>query len=271
MSSDWAYVDPATVPSIVVPPPGPLSQSGYRKTHEHMRGYSSQVRLFPVAFESAHGYTLRDVDGNTYIDFSSGIFVSNVGHCHPKIVEAVRRYAGKLMNCHDFATPIKACALESIASVMPTGLDIVHIYSTGAESVKAALRVARAKTNNLEFFSFWRDHHGKTMGAVSLAVMDPTNGMRAPGFHLAPSGHCYHCAWKLTYPQCRLHCVDFLEEQIRQEGVGRVAGLVMEPVQGWNGSIVYQDMFMPKIRELCDRLGILLIADEVLTGFGRTG
>ena len=92
----------------------------------NMRSYSSQVRLFPVAFESGHGVTLRDVDGNTYIDFSSGIVVTSLGHCHPKVVEAIRRYAGTLMNCHDFTTPIKAQALEAIASTAPTGLDMVQ-------------------------------------------------------------------------------------------------------------------------------------------------
>jgi 4-aminobutyrate aminotransferase-like enzyme len=268
---DWAYVDPVTVPNIVVPPPGPRSQDVYAHAHKHMRGYSSQPKLFPVAFESGHGVTLRDVDGNTYIDLTSGIFVTSLGHCHPKVVEAVRRYAGVLMNCHDFATPIKARALEAIASVMPHGLTMGQIYTTGAESVEAALRVARAMTRRSEFFSFYRDHHGKTMAAVSLAVMDPTNGMRAQGFHLVPSGHCYRCGHKLTYPACNLHCVDALEEAIKQEGTGQVAAVVLEPIQGWAGSVVYQDGFIPKLRRMCDRLGILLIADEVLTGFGRTG
>ena len=268
---DWSHVDPSTVPNIVVPPPGPRSRETYEAAGRHMRGYSSQVRLFPVAFESGHGVTLQDVDGNTYIDFSSGIVVTSLGHCHPKVVEAVRRYAGILMNCHDFTTPIKARALESIASVCPPGLDMVQIYSTGAESVEAAMRLARGLTGRSEFFSFFRDHHGKTMGAVSLAVIDPTNGVRAQGYHLAPSGHCYRCRFKLTYPECGVHCVDYLEEAIKQEGSGQVAAVVLEPIQGWNGSVVYQDEFLPKLRRMCNRLGILLIADEVLTGFGRTG
>lgn len=269
---DWARVDPDTVPNIVVSPPGPKSQELHERASRYMKGYSSQVRLFPVAFESGHGVTLTDVDGNTYIDFSSGIYVTNLGHCHPRVVEAVQKHAARLMNCHDFTTSIKTEALEKIASVTPGNLTGIQLYCAGTEAVEAALRTARVYTGKFEFFSFFRDFHGKTMGAVSLAVMDSgVSGPRAPGYHLVPSGHCYHCKFKLEYPACDLHCVDYVEEAIIQEGSGQVAGIVLEPIQGWNGSIVYPDEFLPRLRELCDRLGLLLIVDEVLTGCGRTG
>src|SRR3990170_7824294 len=104
LNTYWAHVDPASVPNITTTPPGPGSRAMHARACEHMKGYSSQVRLFPVVFESGYGVTLRDVDGNTYIDFSSGIYVTSLGHCHPKVVEAVRKAAGQLMNAHDFTT-----------------------------------------------------------------------------------------------------------------------------------------------------------------------
>lgn len=269
---DWAKVDLKSVPDIKVKPPGPKSQEVHARACRYMTGYSSQVRLFPVAFESGKGVTLTDVDGNTYIDFSSGIYVTSLGHCHPKVSEAVQKWAGQLMNCHDFSTRIKAEALEKIAAITPGDLNAIQFYCAGTEAVEAGLRAARVHTGKFEFFSFFRDFHGKTLGAVSLAVMDfATSGPRVPGYHLVPTGHCYHCKFKLKYPECGIHCVDYLREAIINEGVGQVAGVVLEPIQGWNGSIVYPDDYLPKIRKMCDELGILLIADEILTGFGRTG
>jgi 4-aminobutyrate aminotransferase/4-aminobutyrate aminotransferase/(S)-3-amino-2-methylpropionate transaminase len=110
------------------------------------------------------------------------------------------------------------------------------------------------------------------MSAVSLTeVANYTTGPRAVGHHLAPSGHCYHCYFDKKYPECNIYCVDALEKQIKMEGTDNVAGIVLEPIQGWNGSIVFPDGYIQKIRKLCDKLGILMIVDEVLTGCARTG
>ena len=267
----WAHVAPDSVPHIVVTPPGPQSVEQHTRASQYMKGYSSQVRLFPVAFKSGYGVTLTDVDGNIYIDFSSGIYVTSLGHCHPKVVEAVQRAAGELMNCHDFTTPIKLKLLEKLAAIQPWDLTGVQFYDAGTTAVEAGLRVCRAATGKLEFISFHRDFHGKTMGAVSLARLDPSQGLRAPGFFLAPRPYCYRCAFKLAHPECGIHCVDYIREIIKEETSGRVAGIVLEPIQGWAGSVVPPDEFMPRLRELCDEYGILLFADEVLTCMGRTG
>ena len=112
-----------------------------------MKGFSSQVKLFPVAFESGQGCTLRDVDGNTYIDFSSGIYVATLGHCHPKVTEAVQKWTGKLMNAHDFSTPVKMTLMEKMADVLPFNLKGFQLYDSGTAAVEAGLRVARAATN----------------------------------------------------------------------------------------------------------------------------
>ncbi|MCL4377095.1 MAG: aspartate aminotransferase family protein [Actinobacteria bacterium] len=269
---NWAKIDPATVPYIKIPPPGPKSKELHARAEKYMKGYSSQVKLFPVAFKSGHGVTLTDADGNRYIDFSSGIYVTNLGHCHPKVVEYVQKYAARLMNCHDFTTEVKTLFLEKLASITPGSLNGIQMYCAGTESVEAAMRAARAYTKKYEFFSFYGDFHGKTMASVSLTqVADFTSGPRASGFHLAPNGHCYRCAYEKKYPECNLFCVDMLEKQIKMEGTGNVAAIVMEPIQGWSGSVVYPDGFIPAIRKLCDRLKIFFIVDEVLTCCARTG
>ena len=270
-SSYWAHEDPGSVPSIVTTPPGPRSQELHGRASRHLKGYSSQVRLFPVVFASGRGVVLTDVDGNRYLDFSSGIYVASLGHCHPKVVEAVQRAAGQLMNCHDFTTPLKVKLLEKLAEMQPWDLTGMQLYDSGTTAVEAGLRVCRAATGRLEFISFHRDFHGKTMGAVSLGRLDASQGLRAPGFFLAPRPYCYRCAFKLAHPGCGLHCVDYLRELIREETSGRVAAIVLEPIQGWAGSIVPPDEFMPRLRRLCDEYGILLFADEVLTGMARTG
>ncbi len=272
---NWSHVDVNSVPRMVTVSPGPRSQEMHGRTARYMKGLSSQVQLFPVAFESGHGCTLTDVDGNVYIDFSSGIYVTGLGHCHPKVTEAVQRAAGELMNAHDFTTPIKMRLMEKLAEItMGEGdkkLSGFQLYDSGTTAVEAGLRVMRAATGKSEFISFHRDFHGKTMGAVGLARLDPSQGLRAPGFFLVPRSNCYRCEFRQKYPDCDLLCADYIRTVIREETAGRVAGIVFEPVQGWGGSVVPPDGWIQKIRALCDEFGILMMADEVLTCMGRTG
>jgi len=272
---NWAYVDPISVPDIRVTPPGPKSVEYHERASKFMKGYSSQVQLFPVVWDKGYGVTLTDVDGNTYIDFSSGIYVTGLGHCHPKIVAAVQKAAGELMNCHDFTTPVKMQLLEKINEITlgsgPTKLNGVQLYDSGTTAVEAGLRACRAATHHFEFISFHRDFHGKTMGAVSLARVDRTQGMRAPGFFLVPRAYCYRCAFQMQYPSCNLYCADYIRTVIAEESSGQLAAIVLEPVQGWAGSIIPPDGWMQKLRAICDEFGMLLFADEVLTCMGRTG
>ena len=273
--TNWAKVNVNTLPSIKVTPPGSRSQEMHDRASKFMKGYSSQVRLFPVVFEAGHGVTLTDVDGNVYIDFSSGIYVTGLGHCHPKVSEAVQKAAGQLMNCHDFTTPIKMKLLEKLAEIAPgegaKKLSGMQLYDSGTTAVEAGLRLMRAATGKFEFISFHRDFHGKTMGAVGLAQIDTSQGLRASGFFLVPRGNCYRCAFKQHYPECNLLCVDYIRTIIKEETSGRVAGIVFEPIQGWAGSVIPPDGWIQKIRVLCDELGILMMADEVLTCMARTG
>ena len=260
-----------TLPRMKTKSPGPKSVALHARASKYMKGYSSQVKLFPVCFESGKGIMLRDVDGNEYIDFSSGIYVTSLGHCHPKVTEAVQKAAGQLMNCHDFTTDIKTRLLEKMVSITMGDLNGIQFYDSGTTAVEAGLRVMRAATGKFEIFSFYRDFHGKTMGAVSCAIVDKTQGMRAPGFFLVPRPYCYRCYFKKKYPECGVYCADFVKTAIENESSGQVAGVIIEPVQGWGGSVVPPDEYMPKLRKICDDLKILLMADEVLTCMARTG
>src|SRR5512137_470873 len=141
---DWAKVDLGSCPRIVVPPPGPRSADCHQRCTRYFKGLSGQVKLFPVAFESGEGCMLVDVDGNRYIDFSSGIYVTTLGHCHPKISEAIAKYAGQLMNAHDFTTPIKTLLVEKLAEIMPGDLNGFQFYDAGTAAVEAGMRVLRA-------------------------------------------------------------------------------------------------------------------------------
>jgi 4-aminobutyrate aminotransferase-like enzyme len=271
---DWAHVDLDRVPSILVPPPGPKSQQWHRRCTRHFKGLSGQVRLFPVVFESGSGCTLTDVDGNRYIDFSSGIYVATLGHCHPKVTEAVRKYAGKLMNAHDFTTPIKTRLVEKLAEILPGDLGAFQFYDSGTTAVEAGMRVLRAATGRHELVSCFADFHGKTYGSVSLAdFRQPAYGaVRAPGMHMVPRPNPYRPQW--TRPDDSIDTdryLDFYREYLDRATAGGVGGFVLEPIQGWAGTIIPPDDFFPKLRALCDQRGILLMADEVLTCMGRTG
>jgi 4-aminobutyrate aminotransferase-like enzyme len=273
-SSYWAHVDLSKYPSMKVPSPGPESKKWHERCTKYFKGLSSQVKLFPVAFESGHGCILRDVDGNEYIDFSSGIYVTTLGHCHPKVTEAVQKHAGTLMNAHDFTTPIKARLMEKMAATLPGDLKGFQIYDCGTAAVEAGLRVCRAATGKTELISGFNDFHGKTYGAVSLAEFrDPAYGpVRAPGSHLVPRPNPYRPMWtKADGTIDTDKYIAFYDEYIARATVNNTAAFVMEPIQGWGGSVIPPDDFFPKLRKFCDDRKILLMADEVLTSMGRTG
>ena len=253
--------------------PGPRSKQLHDQASKYIRGLSGQVRLFPVAFESGFGCTMTDADGNRYIDFSSGIYVTTLGHCHPKVSEAIAAYAHKLMNAHDFTTEIKVRLLEKLVSVMPGDLVGVQLYDSGTTAVEAALRTCRAATGKHEFVSCFGDFHGKSGHAISLARMNQFSGAgRTNGFYMVPRPDTYRPWW--TRPDGSLDTekyLQFYDTALLETATGRVAAFVLEPIQGWAGSIMPPDDFFPKLKKFCEEREILLVADEVLTSMGRTG
>lgn len=274
---DWWKQSAKGVPHLITETPGPRSREMHANTAKYMKGLSSQVKLFPVCFEEGYGITLTDVDGNRYLDFSSGIYVTSQGHCHPKIAEAISYWAKKLMNAHDFTTPVKEKLMEKMADVLPGNLNAIQLYSDGSSAVEAAIRAARAITGKHEFISGYRDFHGKSMAAVSCAQMirgdvfsyGPT---RAPGFYMVPRPDPYRPLWSKADGTIDTDkYIEFYEQFITESTVGNLAAFVLEPAQGWAGSIFPPDDFFPKLKKLCDKHKVLLFDDEVLAGMGRTG
>ncbi|MEA2068914.1 MAG: aspartate aminotransferase family protein [Verrucomicrobiota bacterium] len=271
---EWAKVDLNRYPNMVTDVPGPKSKEWHDRCTKYFKGLSGQVKLFPVTFESAYGCTMKDVDGNEYIDFSSGIYVTTLGHCHPKITEAVQKMAGQMMNCHDFTTPIKTALVEKLAEILPGDLSGFQFYDSGTTAVEAGQRVLRAATGKHEMISAFYDYHGKTYGGVSLGHIRSTayGPTRAPGFHMVPRPDVYRPMWAKEDGTIDTDkYIEFYEEYLDKGTCGQVAGFVLEPIQGWGGSVMPPDDYFPKLRKLCDKHGILLMADEVLTSTARTG
>ncbi len=271
---DWGKTDISKYPNMVVPAPGPISKEWHDRCTKYFKGLSGQVKLFPVTFDSGEACVLRDVDGNEYIDFSSGIYVTTLGHCHPKISEAVAKAAHKLMNAHDFTTPVKTELMEKLAEILPGDLNGFQLYDSGTTAVEAGMRVMRAATGKNEMISCFNDYHGKTYGAVSLGhIRSHVYGrVRAPGAHMVPRPDAYRPMW--TKPDGTIDTdayLTFYEAYLDKATVGDVAGFVLEPIQGWGGSVMPPDDFFPKLRKFCDQRGLLLMIDEVLTSWGRTG
>lgn len=266
-------VDFASVPNMLTESPGPESCRMHGRASQIIRGLSSQVKLHPVCFREGYGVVLKDVDGNNYLDFSSGIYVTTLGHCHPKISEAVAKAAKTLMNCHDFTTPGKLALLEKLVDILPDGVNGVQLYDSGTTAVEAALRAARAFTGKHEFLSCYMDFHGKSGHSVSLAKMSRVNGpSRAEGFYLVPRPDPYRPLFRTSSGMIDSDAyIAFYEEFVANVTTGQLAAFVVEPIQGWAGSIMPPDDFFPKLRAFCDRHKMLLIADEVLTCMGRTG
>jgi 4-aminobutyrate aminotransferase/(S)-3-amino-2-methylpropionate transaminase len=172
-----------------------------------------------------------------------------------------------------FATKERAAAFKLLSEVAPAGLNRAHLYSGGAEAVEAALRLARSATGNHEVASFWGGFHGKTGGVIGL-IGDESKQGYGPlqgGQYTVPYADCYRCPFKLTYPDCGLYCVDFARQQIKMSSGGALAAIVAEPMQGTAGNVIPPDDWMPAVKSVAKDFGALLIADEMITGFGRTG
>ncbi|MEN8194414.1 MAG: aspartate aminotransferase family protein [Bacteroidota bacterium] len=277
MDKNWWKESAINVPNMIVDSPGPLSKKMHDNTTKYFKGLSGQVKLFPVSFKEGFGVTLTDVDNNKYLDFSSGIYVTSLGHSHPKIAEAISHWAKTLVNCHDFSHPVKEQLVEKMADILPKELRGMQFYSDGSSAVEAGIRAARAISGKHEMISAFRDFHGKTMGAVSLAQMargdvlsyGPT---RAPGFYMVPRPDPYRPMFtKLDGTIDTDAYINYYETFIQEATVGNVAAFILEPAQGWGGSIFPPEDFFPKLRKFCDEKGILLFDDEVLAGMGRTG
>ncbi|MCS7253870.1 MAG: aspartate aminotransferase family protein [Armatimonadota bacterium] len=260
------------VPRIVTELPGPKSRQYLELSRRYeSRSLSDQV---PVVWERAEGAVVEDVDGNRFIDFTSGVLVMNVGHCHPKHVAAIREQAGKLLNCYDFANVPRIMLSKKLVELTPPNLDRAFILTTGSEAIEAAIKIARRYTGRHEIISFHGAFHGRTYACMSVGGKMGVKrrfGPMLPGIHFAPFCYCYRCVFDKTYPQCNCYCLSYLDWLVETETTGDVAAVIVETYQGAAGSIIPPVEWMQRLEAWCRERDVLLIVDEVQASFGRTG
>jgi 4-aminobutyrate aminotransferase-like enzyme len=234
-------------------------------------GATDEAAAGERVFETGAGSTLVDVDGNAYLDFAAGASTQSLGHCHPEVVAALVHQAGRLWNVHDTATADRAQLCELLGDLLPDDLDTFAFFSTGAEVVEAALRVvaAVAPPGRNRLGALRHGFHGKTMGARMLVHWDIGYQSFAGNSILGYAPYCYRCPLGLEYPSCGTKCADLVVQHVASKP--NVCALVFEPVQGAAGVIVPPPEYWPKIVAACRENGVLLVADEVLTGGGRAG
>jgi len=253
--------------------PGPRSKAIFEREAQVMAPGLQSIALYSqIAVDRAKGCIITDVDGREYLDFIAGIAVGSLGHCHPHYVKRLKEQLDKV-TFGSFTTETRARFLELVGGLLPEGITHVQLFSGGAEAVEAGFRLAKSITKKFEFVGFWGGYHGKTAGVIGLLGGGYRNhqGPFAPGMHMSPYASCYRCPWNLEYPSCGLACAEHLRNVIKNETQNEVAAIIMEPMQGTAGNVIPPDDFVHAVREIADEFDALLIADEILTGFGRTG
>jgi len=252
---------------------GPRSREIVAREQQHVApGIQSFALYAGLAMQRGTGCTLIDADGNEYLDFVAGIGVGSVGHCHPHYVEALKRQVERL-TFGSFTTETRTQFLELLATITPSGLTRIQLFSGGAEAVEAALRLAKAATGKHEVLGFWGGFHGKTGGVLGLLGSDFKHhlGPFLPGQYLSPYADCYRCPLKLSYPECGIACAEYVRDVIKYQTAGEISAIIVEPIQGTAGNVVPPDGFLPAVQSVARDHGALLIVDEMLSGFGRTG
>lgn len=268
-------VDFALAPRVVTAIPGPRSEELWARDAAFHAGNSSpSAQWLRLVLEEGRGAVVRDVDGNLFIDLCSGAVVANLGHAPPPVTAALAGEAARLMHYFDFATPPRPEFFEALARTLPPDLQTFQMYSTGAEAVEAALRLAKSFTGAYEVLSFHQAWHGRTLGAMGLMggfALKHGYGPFAPGTMHSPNPNCYRCPLDLARDSCEVACARLVDRVYEQSRAGKLAAVIVEPVQGVGGVIPFPAELLAHLRELCNRTGALLIFDEILTGVGRTG
>ncbi len=240
----------------------------------------SLTRPYPFVVESGRGIWVKDPDGNMFLDFTAGIAVTSTGHCHPRVLAAIRRQAAKLLHMSgtDFYYDVQVRLAEKLARLAPgKGKKRVFFTNSGAEAVEAAIKLARYATGREKLIAFFGAFHGRTLGALSLTasrvIQREKFGPLLPGVHHVGYGYCYRCPYNLKYPECDIACVSYLENTLFKKTVPaeEVAAVVVEPIQGEGGMVMPPPGYFEALREVTLRHKILLIVDEVQSGMGRTG
>src|ERR687892_738888 len=238
--------------------------------------WSNQGQVNPIPMVKAEGVYFWDADGKRYLDFASQLVNTNVGHQHPKVVKAIQDQAAKLTFASpSMATEPRGLLGKKLAEISPGDLKKTFFTLGGAEANENAIKIARFYTGRHKILARYRSYHGATLGALTL-----TGDYRRLPAEPAISGvvhfldpYCYRCpfGWNGNRDNCCHQCIRHVEEVIEHEGPDQIAAIFLEGVTGTNGLIIPPDDYWPRMREICDKYGILLVSDEVMSGWGRTG
>jgi 4-aminobutyrate aminotransferase-like enzyme len=253
--------------------PGPKSLRHFNAEQEYISpGIQTIALLSKIVLERGEGCIVEDVDGNRYIDFFAGVAVASLGHAHPRYVAAMQEQVSKI-SVGSFTTAHRAELTRLLADIAPGDIRRTQFFSGGAEAVEAAIRLAMSYTKKREVVGFWGGFHGKTAGVLGLLgdTFKHELGPLLPGRYLSPYAYCYRCAVNQMFPECEFACVDFLEEMVRRETTNDIAAIIVEPFQGTAGNVIPPEGYLVRLKKTAENLGALLIADEMITGFGRTG
>ncbi|KUO43237.1 MAG: hypothetical protein APU95_01785 [Hadesarchaea archaeon YNP_N21] len=265
------------------PPPGEKAKEVIEKVKKYEMPITGilfhATSDWPLIFAQGKGAVLTDLEGNEYIDFNGGFGSASTGYCHPTVVEYAKEQLEKLTLAGGrLLHPVRAELAEKIVKISPGGLDKkVLMANVGTEAVEIAIKIAHASTGKPEIVAFHGGFHGRFHGAMALS----SNRMVKKGYYPwmpgvihVPYANCFRCAFGKEYPDCGMQCLQYLETVISDPGSGasEIAAIFVEPLQGFEGfAVVPPDEFMPGLRKICDEHDILLVADEVYSGFGRTG
>ncbi|HVO77352.1 MAG TPA: aminotransferase class III-fold pyridoxal phosphate-dependent enzyme, partial [Methanomassiliicoccales archaeon] len=265
------------VPVVKVEPPGRKAQAIIDEDEKYL---ATSTKACHLVVDRAKGAVVWDVDGNSFLDFTSGVAVMNVGHCNPRVTRAVCEQIKKFSHFAgtDFYYEVQARLARKLAEKsLGASEKRVFFSNSGAESNEAAMKLARWSTGRKRFISFIGGFHGRTFGALSLTGSKPVQQERffpeVPGVTRIPYGNCYRCPYKLEYPKCGIWCAKILEEVYFESFLPpeEVAALFMEPIQGEGGYVVPPSEFVQEMSLICKKNGILFVDDEVQAGMGRTG
>lgn len=279
-----AALESAKLPQINTPLPGPKAQEIVARDGQFIS--PSYTRTYPLVVSRGRGAMIEDVDGNIFLDFNAGVAVCATGHSHPKVVEAIKRQVDEFIHISgtDYYYPHLPALAERLSRLAPGARGKrVHFGNSGAEAVEGAIKLAMYVTRRPKLIAFFGAFHGRTLGALSLTASKAKQrlgfGRQALDVTHIPYANCYRCPYGMKPENCGANedrgpqCARIIEELLFKTSVPaeECAAIIVEPIQGEGGYVVPPASFLRTLREIADRHGVLLIADEVQSGMGRTG
>lgn len=258
--------------NVTGPIPGENSVQYLKQWKEYeadKTGYQAQVVI-----DHGNGAMLYDVDGNAFIDWTSGVLVTNVGHCHPKLVKAVQESSAKILNVYEWCNPYRANAARDLISVAPKHLNRCFFLSTGSEATDSAVRIMKRASGKYEIISFYGGFHGRTLSTASLgglAKVKKKFGPMMPGQLRIPFPYCYRCPFKSCPEKCGMMCLEYANDIVQANSTGEIAGFIGEPYLGTAGFIIPPKGYWKKLEAWIRELGAYFTLDEVQSSYGRTG